>query len=231
MAKQSVKGPRLNPKTADHRPKRLKRTQPEPSQYLERAEQIADKLSLKYPNFVKVMLPSHVSGGFWLGLPAAFFRKHTGSRDQDITLEDEDGGEFKTLYLGHKLPGLSGGWRGFTIHHSLVPGDVLVFHKIKARGFKYYELCRSQSSYLHKNVEDSRLNSQLVVGLISETVNVAEAITFCKISTKDSESSTWEKTLEASETLGMNVGFMRSRVKRLRGLADEQRGESEKKQR
>ncbi|KAL6215980.1 hypothetical protein ACLB2K_015406 [Fragaria x ananassa] len=323
-----------------HRPERLKPSPSQKSSLLEKANDIADQLSLKYPNFVKVMLPSHVSGGFWLGLPAGFCQKHMGSSDQDITLEDEDGEKFTTKYLAGKM-GLSAGWRGFSLQHRLVQGYVLVFHKVETQklkvyivkpnttstkqvkfaagkslgltvlnvsqtavndtqttafnsptsselsedllyimgdhdsteggdvssyidGFednsdcvllegpglpefaatplkevtcfdkfkvmfngrninsqiptvvlkKYYELCSSQSSHLHQHVVES-LNSHLVVGLITETVNIADAVKSCKITTKECEFQTWEKTLEASEILGMNVGFLRIRVRRL----------------
>ncbi|PRQ26896.1 putative transcription factor B3-Domain family [Rosa chinensis] len=270
-------------------------------------------MPVKCPHFVKVMLPSHVAGGFWLGLPSTFCHKHIGTSDQTIILEDETGDKFKTAYLGHKM-GLSAGWRGFSIHHHLLEGDVLVFQKVRANEFKvniymiqsfnclfrsmavyclilrvtfeeedmfnyidnyeagaeseddidpeffkgaglsessvtcfkevtciekfkiifngcnilvpklvlkkYYELCRSQNSYLHENLVES-LNSQLVAGLISETVNIADAIKFCKITTEESEFSTWDKTLQACEMLGMNVGFMRSRASKLASLAAE----------
>ena len=36
------------------------------SSALKRAEEIQANLSAKYPSFVKLMLKSHVSGGFWL---------------------------------------------------------------------------------------------------------------------------------------------------------------------
>ncbi|XP_040364552.1 B3 domain-containing protein Os01g0234100 [Rosa chinensis] len=339
MAKQSSKVACGNSKKAAQRPKRLKRAIFEKSSLLERAEELADQMPVKCPHFVKVMLPSHVAGGFWLGLPSTFCHKHIGTSDQTIILEDETGDKFKTAYLGHKM-GLSAGWRGFSIHHHLLEGDVLVFQKVRANEFKvyivkpngskklkfpdhaedsqmasvttcsiptiadisedilyidnyvgsteseeedmfnyidnyeagaeseddidpeffkgaglsessvtcfkevtciekfkiifngcnilvpklvlkkYYELCRSQNSYLHENLVES-LNSQLVAGLISETVNIADAIKFCKITTEESEFSTWDKTLQACEMLGMNVGFMRSRASKLASLAAE----------
>nr|XP_011459608.1 PREDICTED: B3 domain-containing protein Os01g0234100-like isoform X1 [Fragaria vesca subsp. vesca] len=330
-------------KKAARRPERLKPSPSQKSLLLEKANDIADQLPLKYPNFVKVMLPSHVSGGFWLGLPARFCQKHMESSDQDITLEDEDGEKFTTKYLAGKM-GLSAGWRGFSLKHRLVQGYVLVFHKVETQKFKvyickpnttkqvkfaadvsqtavndtqmavdtqttafnsptsselsedllyimgdhdegsteggdvssyidgfednsdcvllerpglpesaatpfkevtcfdtfkvmfngrninsqipkvvlkkYYELCSSQSSHLHQHVVES-LNSHLVVGLITETVNIADAVKSCKITTKECEFQTWEKTLEASEILGMNVGFLRIRVRRLASLAAE----------
>lgn len=84
---------------------------------------------------------------------------------------------------------------------------------------KYYELCRSQNSFLHDHLEG--LNCKLVVGIISETINIADAIRACKITTSEYKLSTWSKTLEASEMLGMNVGFLRARLEQLASLASE----------
>lgn len=84
---------------------------------------------------------------------------------------------------------------------------------------KYYELCCSQNSYLHDHLEG--LNCKLVAGIISETINIADAIRACKISTSECNFSTWSKTLEASEMLGMNVGFLRARLEQLASLASE----------
>lgn len=52
-----------------------------------------------------------------------------------MTLVDENGDEFKSLYLALKN-GLSAGWRGFSIYHELVDGDALVFQLIKPTTFK-----------------------------------------------------------------------------------------------
>lgn len=84
---------------------------------------------------------------------------------------------------------------------------------------KYYELCCSQNSFLHDQLVG--LNCKLVAGIISETINIADAIRACKISTSECNFSTWSKTLEASEMLGMNVGFLRARLEQLASLASE----------
>lgn len=55
-----------------------------------------------------------------------------------IVLEDESGNEYDTKYLVEKI-GLSAGWRGFSIAHKLVEGDVLIFHLIKPSKFKVIE--------------------------------------------------------------------------------------------
>jgi hypothetical protein len=57
-----------------HKPKRFKRATEESvydsseAQFsvLERANEVAASLDPQFPSMVKVMLPSHVTGGFWL---------------------------------------------------------------------------------------------------------------------------------------------------------------------
>lgn len=85
---------------------------------------------------------------------------------------------------------------------------------------KYYELCRSRGCVLHENLLEG-LNCKLVAGVISETVNVADAIRASKITTPVGDLSTWDKTLGAFEGLGMGLGFLRARLGRLVGLASE----------
>ncbi|PIA26237.1 hypothetical protein AQUCO_09500007v1 [Aquilegia coerulea] len=106
----------------------------------ERAEDIESKLENGFPSFVKPMLQSHVTGGFWLGLPRSFCRKHLPRSDKEFTLIDEDGGEWYTLFLAAKN-GLSGGWRGFSIAHELVDGDALVFELVEPTKFKVIPKC------------------------------------------------------------------------------------------
>lgn len=55
-----------------------------------------------------------------------------------VTLIDEDGTEYSTIYLAGKT-GLSGGWRGFAIAHDLADGDALIFQLIKRTTFKVIE--------------------------------------------------------------------------------------------
>lgn len=59
-----------------------------------------------------------------------------------MTLVDEDGNEYNTIYLARKT-GLSGGWKGFAVAHDLVDGDAVVFQLIKPTTMKvidYYIL-------------------------------------------------------------------------------------------
>ena len=50
-------------------------------------------------------------------------------------LEDENGHDHQTTYLGAKQ-GLSGGWRGFALKHDIKVGDVVVFHLVRSTKFK-----------------------------------------------------------------------------------------------
>ncbi|GAV75471.1 B3 domain-containing protein/DUF724 domain-containing protein [Cephalotus follicularis] len=114
------------------------------SAVMERAEEIQANLAPEFPTMIKYMLPSHVSGGFWLGLPRQFCNKHLPKQDTMIFLEDESGHKYETKFLVEKT-GLSGGWRGFSLDHNLLEGDVLVFHLVRATRFKVYIVRRNDS--------------------------------------------------------------------------------------
>ncbi|TVU41277.1 hypothetical protein EJB05_14780, partial [Eragrostis curvula] len=94
-----------------------------------RAKELQEKLPPQHPSFVKEMLKSHVVQGFWLGLPAKFCNKHLPMYDTVIVLEDENGDNHDTKYLGAKQ-GLSGGWRGFAMKHVIKVGDAVVFELV-----------------------------------------------------------------------------------------------------
>ncbi|CAO2147768.1 unnamed protein product [Urochloa humidicola] len=102
-----------------------------------RAEEVRAKLPAEYPSFVKRMLQSHVVRGFWLGLPTYFCNKHLPKQDTEIVLEDENGQDYQTLYLGAKQ-GLSAGWRGFAIKHDIKVDDVVIFQLVRSTKFKIY---------------------------------------------------------------------------------------------
>ncbi|KAL6619048.1 hypothetical protein ACP70R_034187 [Stipagrostis hirtigluma subsp. patula] len=102
-----------------------------------RAEKLQDSLDPENPSFVKTMVRSHVSSCFWLGLPSSFCKKNLPSREFKMVLEDEEGVEFDAVYIGTRT-GLSGGWRGFAMHHNLEDGDSLVFELAEPDRFKIY---------------------------------------------------------------------------------------------
>ncbi|CAI8609262.1 unnamed protein product [Vicia faba] len=85
---------------------------------------------------------------------------------------------------------------------------------------KYYKLCYSQQAFLHDNLIKG-LNYNLISGVIYEVVNIADAIKVSVISTPRFEFYNWDKTLLAFENLGMNVEFLRHRLRRLVSLAYE----------
>ncbi|KAB1207100.1 hypothetical protein CJ030_MR7G011421 [Morella rubra] len=125
---------------------------------IERAEQVESSLGSDFPTFLKPMLQSHVTGGFWLGLPVQFCKMHLPHKDEMITLVDEDGQESLTKYLAEKT-GLSGGWRGFAIDHRLVDGDTLVFQLIKPTEFKVFIIRAAGSTDNEEDDEDSDVSN------------------------------------------------------------------------
>ncbi|XP_076934400.1 B3 domain-containing protein Os01g0234100-like [Bidens hawaiensis] len=122
-------------------PKSARLSQPRDSKAksaaIERANAVQASLPSELPSFVKPMLPSHVTGGFWLGLSKKFCDAHLPKHDETIVLVDDNDQEFNTKFLVDKT-GLSGGWRGFAIAHKLVEGDTLVFQLIDTWKFKVY---------------------------------------------------------------------------------------------
>ncbi|KAI3892090.1 hypothetical protein MKW92_029393 [Papaver armeniacum] len=90
-----------------------------------------------HPSYVKSMLQSHVYHGFWLNVPTDFCQKHLSEDKITIVLEDKDGVEYDTIYIGEKT-GLSGGWKAFAKDHKLDDGDALVFELIKPTRLKVH---------------------------------------------------------------------------------------------
>ncbi|XP_021847199.1 B3 domain-containing protein At5g42700 isoform X2 [Spinacia oleracea] len=110
---------------------------------IEKAEKLVGKLEEEgFPTVIRPMLPSHVTGCFWLGLPSEFCRTRLPNNDATVTLVDEEGDEYPSVYLARKT-GLSGGWRGFALAHELVDGDTVVFQVISHSIFKVYIIRRS----------------------------------------------------------------------------------------
>ncbi|XP_031254429.1 B3 domain-containing protein Os01g0234100-like isoform X2 [Pistacia vera] len=88
---------------------------------------------------------------------------------------------------------------------------------------KYYELCCTRNAFLHDSLIQG-INFKLIGGIIAETVNIADAVRACNLGTSRDEFANWEKTLKAFELLGMNVGFLRARIRRLLNFAFESEG-------
>lgn len=60
--------------------------------------------------------------------------------DSAIVLVDKSRKEYMTKYLERKA-GLSAGWRGFSIAHNLLEGDVLVFGLVQPTKFMVTMSC------------------------------------------------------------------------------------------
>ncbi|KAI9114324.1 hypothetical protein K1719_014552 [Acacia pycnantha] len=83
---------------------------------------------------------------------------------------------------------------------------------------KYHELCCSQGMFLHENLVKGQ-NCKLVVGMICETINLADAIRASKITTSSDTFAVWNKSLKGLEIFGMNVSFLLARLEQLMSLA------------
>uniref|UniRef100_A0A0D9UYM5 TF-B3 domain-containing protein n=1 Tax=Leersia perrieri TaxID=77586 RepID=A0A0D9UYM5_9ORYZ len=109
----------------------------------------------------------------------------------------------------------------------IVDGLVIDCKFLDHQRMMYYELCCSQKSFLHNNLL-KHLNFKLVVGVIMETINIAEGIRACKSDTSSHEDFlVWKKTLQSFELLGMKVAFLLKRVDDLLGLPAQPRDSSE----
>ncbi|CAH9087545.1 unnamed protein product [Cuscuta epithymum] len=325
--------------------KRERSTVDKNSLAMTRAQMIQAQLAPGFPSLVKFMLHSHVTGGYWLGLPKSFCT-HLPKHDATIILVDGDDKEWETKYLVEKS-GFSGGWRGFSIAHNLIPGDVLVFQRVESCKFqvyivrendstdddfvaisllnlrhqplaiekqqsfpeltsrgeakvseessisehgptpshvsdnasnededgngglrladsapdfsqakdfksfcifangliidseiprdlraKYYQLCQTQNAYLHQHLIEG-LNYKLIAGIISETVNIADAIRVSKLTMTPGchHLEAWDTTLKGFECLGMGVQFLRERLEKLISLSYESSEDAASKRR
>ncbi|MCL7030987.1 hypothetical protein MKW94_008555 [Papaver nudicaule] len=113
-------------------------TEAERANAIKRAEDFrAHHVPSGHPSYVKSMLQSHVYHGFWLNVPTDFCKKNLPEDKVTIVLEDEEGSEYKAIYIGEKA-GLSGGWKTFAKDHKLDDGDALVFELIEPTRLKVH---------------------------------------------------------------------------------------------
>ncbi|KAI3994348.1 hypothetical protein MKX01_012605 [Papaver californicum] len=96
--------------------------------------------------------------------------------------------------------------------------SIVQYQDIESFGSFRISLCCSQKACLHKHLAP-RMNSKLVAGIISETVNIADAIRASTLDTPKENFETWARGLEAFGQLGMNVGCLLSRLNKLLKLA------------
>ncbi|KAL3592114.1 hypothetical protein D5086_010754 [Populus alba] len=113
--------------------------------------------------------------------------------------------------------------KSFEDFNILVDGLVLDSELSEDIRNKYYKLCCNQNAFLHDNLIKG-VNFKLIAGIISETVNIADAMRACTLTTSRDKFATWDKALKASELFGMNVGFLRARLSRLLSLAFDSEG-------
>lgn len=119
---------------------------------MKRAEEVQASLSPEFPSFVKLMLRSHVTYCFWMGLPSKFCKSHLPGHDETVVLEDESGEEYKTKFLAASH-GLSGGWRGFAKVKKLLEGDAVVFHLVRPCKFKVHIVRANDLAIVDRAVE------------------------------------------------------------------------------
>ncbi|KAF3666253.1 B3 domain-containing protein [Capsicum annuum] len=159
-----------------------------------RAEEVLSRLSTKHPSFMKPMIRSNVSGGFWLSLPRLFCQLHMPRHDIAVTLVDESQDEYKTKYLAERN-GLSGGWRGFSLAHDLVEGDVLVFQLFRFCELKVYIVRANYLAEVDAALVLLRLyahQKQVDPGLAYETLSIVDAVKAGKLNDAPSGFSSWK---------------------------------------
>ncbi|XP_054823658.1 B3 domain-containing protein Os01g0234100-like isoform X2 [Prosopis cineraria] len=115
------------------------------------------------------------------------------------------------------------GFENFSIIVDGIPIDSELPHEVRN---KYYKLCHSQQAFLHDNLIKG-INYNLLVGIVSEVVNIADALRSSSLHISPTEFAKWDKELLAFEFLGMNVEFLRHRLCRLVNLAYETQDASE----
>ncbi|MCD7463611.1 hypothetical protein HAX54_050938 [Datura stramonium] len=133
----------------------------------ERAARVLSSLTDEFPSFGKCMLPSNVAHGFWMHLPKPFCNMHLPCHDATVILVDEWGNEYKTNYLLERN-GLSAGWRGFSISHRLLKGDILIFHLIEPCKMKVYivrvnDQAAVDAALCLMNLDTSKKSAELVL--------------------------------------------------------------------
>ncbi|KAI3695574.1 hypothetical protein L1987_78572 [Smallanthus sonchifolius] len=78
---------------------------------------------------------------------------------------------------------------------SIVVDDLVIDSEIPKHFLnKYCDLCLSQKTYLHEKLLKG-LNVKLAVGIIHETVAIADAIRACKVGVTRDDFDTWDKTI------------------------------------
>lgn len=108
-------------------------------------------------------------------------------------------------------PNLPSTFQGFQI---MVKGQCIDSELPEDVKMSYYNLCNSRKELLHDCLPED-LYDKLVVGMIGETVKIANKIKKCKVTVTKEEFGVWDNSLKSFEFLGMKVGFLRERICRL----------------
>nr|GMC67457.1 B3 domain-containing protein Os01g0234100-like [Ipomoea batatas] len=168
-------------------------------------------------------------------LPLTVVQKKKHKAQQLVQLEEQSGNDSdevaSEVFEGSKSLSLAASFgdiksfEDFTIVVNGVCLDSEIPEHIRR---KYYELCCSKNAFLHDRLLTG-LYGQLIAGMIFEVVSIADALRACKLTTARTEFEVWDKSLKSFELLGMNVGFLRDRVRHLLDLAFESEGASDAK--
>ncbi|GAV66354.1 B3 domain-containing protein/DUF724 domain-containing protein [Cephalotus follicularis] len=106
------------------------------SSVVERAEELLSNLDDSSPSFMKTLVRSNVSYGYWMHLPMRFCKLHMPRHDTTFSLDTER--EVHKVHYIAERTALSGGWKAFATLNELREGDVLVFHLVEPSKFKVY---------------------------------------------------------------------------------------------
>lgn len=148
--------------------------------------------------------------------------EHSGNDSDEVASEVEEGATAKFLASSSNFKDV----KTFDEFHIMVNGVCIDSDVPEDIRRKYYELCCTKDSFLHDRLLPG-LCSKLASGMIVETINIVDFIRGCKVTTPKKDLEVWEKSLRSFELLGLNVGFLRSRVHQLLKLAFETEGGSE----
>ncbi|PIN10103.1 hypothetical protein CDL12_17311 [Handroanthus impetiginosus] len=143
--------------------------------------------------------------------------EHSGNDSDEVASEVLEGTKFSGSSSHFKDV------KNFEEFHIVVNGVCIDSELPEHIRRKYYDLCCGKNAFLHDRVLPG-LYSKLAAGIIVETVNIADAIRGCKLTTPRKDFEVWEKSLRSFELLGLNVGFLRSRLRQLLSLAFESEG-------
>lgn len=143
--------------------------------------------------------------------------EQSGNDSNDVDSEVLEGSKFSKSSLNFKDV------KSFENFHIVVNGLCIDSELPEETRRDYYDLCRNRNSFLHNRVLPG-LYSKLAAGMIVEFVTITKAIRGCKVTTEKKDFEVWENSLRSFELLGLNVGFVRSRLRRLMSLAYDSEG-------